>query len=657
MAGSARTHRSLAWWLAPLAALALAATASGQSFEVRPVPLADGGAAVYHTADVGLDESVLLERSVAGGPFESVTPEPVRLPADEASAAAAFGDDLDPILEQTGHASAFVALIALASDPVEAASQSAVSSGAARALARVIVDAAAPAGQQATYRVTILDGRGDPTARQSEATVTLTPSLPPPPGGLSASHEGLRVMAAWIAARDERVVGYRVFDGETELTSRLILHNTARSPDSVFTSFRVPAPGPVRLTVRSVDIVGQLGPPSGELSYTITDNVAPRFVDGVAAFASPDGAIDVTWPLSPEPDLAGYHVYRASGTGDDDEPVRLTDTLLPAATTAYRDEVVAGRGARSWFYRVQAVDAAGNASPLSNAAMAQVEDRVAPLAPSALAAQFDGRGVALTWEAEVSDDLATFVVERRQLTAGAAPTRSPVTVDTLRTTSVRDLGPADLGFQEGEIYRYYVAAQDSARNTSRADSVEIRIPNVTPPEPPGSVAAVSHQGHRVRVTWAGSASTDVVGYRISRDGGTPADVAGTEYRDSDVVPGTRYAYSVVSVDAAGNESTPSRAEVVFRDATPPPGVRNARARLGEGGVTVTWEPSPAPDVTTYRVERAAIVTGTYEPLATVEGTTWTHASGTQGAWYRVVAVDTSGLEAAPSEPARALDLR
>ncbi len=76
--------------------------------------------------------------------------------------------------------------------------------------------------------------------------------------------------------------------------------------------------------------------------------------------------IELSWEISPETDLAGYHVYRSEGSGARGE--RLTQELL--LTPTFRDmSAVPGR---RYTYRVSAVDRAGNESPLSAVVTAEV---------------------------------------------------------------------------------------------------------------------------------------------------------------------------------------------------------------------------------------------------------------------------------------------
>jgi hypothetical protein len=78
--------------------------------------------------------------------------------------------------------------------------------------------------------------------------------------------------------------------------------------------------------------------------------------------------VDLSWSVSPETDLAGYHVYRSEQAGVPGTPLD-TELLL---TPAFRDmNVVSGH---RYFYSVTAVDRSGNESQPSSAVAVSVPD-------------------------------------------------------------------------------------------------------------------------------------------------------------------------------------------------------------------------------------------------------------------------------------------
>jgi len=88
---------------------------------------------------------------------------------------------------------------------------------------------------------------------------------------------------------------------------------------------------------------------------------APQNLEIALTPATPDSpaSIELAWGISPEADLAGYEVYRSER--QDEMGQRLNEELLPAPT--FRDMNVTPGG--EYFYRVRAVDRAGNESPSS----------------------------------------------------------------------------------------------------------------------------------------------------------------------------------------------------------------------------------------------------------------------------------------------------
>ena len=77
-------------------------------------------------------------------------------------------------------------------------------------------------------------------------------------------------------------------------------------------------------------------------------------------------AVDLSWSINLETDLAGYHVYRTEKLGDRGELVQADLLLSPA----YRDTAV--QAGHKYWYSVTAVDRAGNESALSEQILADL---------------------------------------------------------------------------------------------------------------------------------------------------------------------------------------------------------------------------------------------------------------------------------------------
>jgi predicted phage tail protein len=131
---------------------------------------------------------------------------------------------------------------------------------------------------------------------------------------------------------------------------------------------------PYQYTVRSV---AQFGADFVESADSAPAIVTPRDIFPPAAPTSLEIGIvpatqqtsthvELSWAISPEADLAGYSVYRSDAADTPGE--RVSTEILPSPT--FRDiSVLPGR---RYYYRVSAVDRAGNESPKSSAVQADV---------------------------------------------------------------------------------------------------------------------------------------------------------------------------------------------------------------------------------------------------------------------------------------------
>jgi len=101
------------------------------------------------------------------------------------------------------------------------------------------------------------------------------------------------------------------------------------------------------------DVFPPAAPSNLEITIISATNQAPAY-------------IELSWGISPEGDLAGYSVYRSEA--EDSPGDRVSTEILPSPT--FRDiSVMPGR---RYYYRVSALDRAGNESPKSSAVVAEV---------------------------------------------------------------------------------------------------------------------------------------------------------------------------------------------------------------------------------------------------------------------------------------------
>lgn len=100
---------------------------------------------------------------------------------------------------------------------------------------------------------------------------------------------------------------------------------------------------------------------SNSISVSPIDTFAPSAPASITVAAAP-GRLSVFFPANPEPDIAGYNIYRST---DPDLPKDRWDKLNAEllTRTTFQDEKV--ESGRRYYYYLTAVDQAGNVSPLS----------------------------------------------------------------------------------------------------------------------------------------------------------------------------------------------------------------------------------------------------------------------------------------------------
>jgi fibronectin type 3 domain-containing protein len=651
---------------------------------LRAVPQADGDVYLFQTKRLPSGYGFHVYRSYEGEETQ-LTDRPVR----GAGSATAFETALSPrrlqaLQDRLGAASPVEVYYQLRADRVASLRFAFTDTTLARQFGYLYVDDNAPAQGEVTYRIAFVDGNGEPIGETMTASATLPGERPAPPTDLQADHDAEDLTLSWsypttTIAIPDNVVAFRVYRRTPEGRERLapgeiLLRRVAKSTQN--TTVPVPDSGTYTFVATAIDITGQESPPSEPLQLTVEDETPPSPPSGVRVRTTDTAEATVTWSIAPEPDAAGYHVYRAGRMVE--EGARVTDQRLPLDRTSYTDSTLTGGG--KFVYRVTAVDSAGNESATSRGAQAFVNDRIPPAPPSSIAAEFDsttGR-VRLSWQHEpASDDFASYALMRTR--ANGEPLFSRLDSTDVSRRSFIDRGVAQRGLAEGARYRYGVAAADSAGNLSDTAFVALKVPNLTAPDAPTEVSARSPDGVDVLLRWSPSPAQDVTAYRIYRaegdtTGASPVpdpmqdsalvelSAPASSYADTSAAVAQTYTYRVAAVDSLGKEGVPSAPTAfTLRDQAPPRPVRNVRALTVDTvgtdttGVRILWGQVAANDLDGYRIYRASIPTGTYEPVERVgpETTAWTDPSGQVGTWYQVRAVDTSGNESRPSEPVQA----
>ncbi len=628
---------------------------------------------LYHTTRLPPGHGIHVYRQDGPGqPFRQLTTGPVRRVRSGGELQSQLGERFREVMDFFEAQTANELWLLLQSRLMETMVAVSLYPELAASMGMLYVDESAPIGEQVSYRIEFVDLPGQPYGETITRQKRLTPQLPDPPTGLRAENQGAVVTLHWTYPRvtfdtDDKVIRFFVYricpdTGIPELIDdEIVLRNNAFDEHFVF--FRSAWVNTTEsYFVTAADITGQQSDASEIVHHEVLDLPRPAFVHDLRAIVTRDNITGLSWAATSDPVAIGYHVYRTHDLSH--SFTRLTDEVLPIATTLFYDREVAE--GTTYFYQVTAVNAAGGESERGDLEMVHIRDITPPPPPENLTASFDmaANTVSLRWETrEIVPDLKTFVVLRRREEGRNIGGYSRVNFRDHTALSLLDEGETGTGFHEGGTYRYVVYAVDHAENYSDTASVMIDIPLYTPPMAPSELLAINNDGLRVSLNWQASHAQYLQGYVLYRadEGGDDLgeiarlDPATRRYRDEEVEPGRTYRYVVTAVDKAGNESDFSATDTIFfRDRTPPRRVQNVQAAEIDEGVVIQWERVPENHLAGYRVYRSTIATGIFEPVhdGLLSETRYVDTEGHAGLWYRVRAVNTSGNESRPDPAIR-----
>lgn len=385
-------------------------------------------------------------------------------------------------------------------------------------------------------------------------------------------------------------------------------------------------------------------------------DIPPGTPQGLDSSAG-DGQVVLSWTAVSDADLSHYVLYRtqtidASG-----------DSVLRAARTATTITDM-GMPLGTYYYRIAAVDSAGNHSALS----AQV-----PATLSVLLKGGDPTPARLTFTTAGSQTVSVTDSGNTALSVTPSLTGTDAAQFSVIPNTVTPVGPGmtrtfAINFSPSLAAGHNrVATLSLTHNaTNRVSPMTVALVGDVPPATPQNLSASVGQ-RQVTLTWTAGAETDLTHYVIYR-GSTvqaPGDSVGRvtwpsqTYTDTALV-GTVYYYHVAAVDSVSHHSEASnRVQVTLN--RPPVAVAQSVSTAEDTPVAITLAGTdPDGDVLTYAVTRSPAqgilspLSGsglTYTPNAQVNGQdtlTFTVNDGQATSPPAAVAIAVTAVNDAPT---------
>jgi len=500
------------------------------------------------------------------------------------------------------------------------------------------------------YRIHIVSRSGE-KLETFEKTISIAEKLPDTPIDLQSELQPSGIMLTWNypdwqPGTDDITVQFylfrRVNESQFQKVSNITLLRLNLS--LLFLDTDVMPGDSICYYLTAVDAAGLQSVPSAKTCIKFKDIIPPTPPEGLITRIQNE-SVALIWNMSPELDVSHYNVYRAPNMSAEQKKINVNP--IPVDNPYFVDENCAE--GNQYFYSVSAVDSFHNESKPCNRIDAWLTDQNPPAPPDSLSANVENRIVTLKWSSPSDKDLNGFYVLRGFNSDNLyQQTEYPQSEN-----YYVDSGAKNTGLQPGKKYYYAIESADSVLNRSKQVGIWITIPDDQPPNNPGDVRVSNIHGHYMSIEWDPSPSLDVELYRIARYSNKDSAFFTVLLpntlllKDTSVVKGLAYQYTVTALDSAGNQSQAVQSAVtLMKDFTPPHSPRFVQAILSEDGVHLRWERCTASDLLGYHVYCSSIETGVFNKInnQVISGLSFTDKNGTSGKYYKIRSVDTSGNE-------------
>lgn len=241
-----------------------------------------------------------------------------------------------------------------------------------------------PQGARHLYAVRVIDATGARADLSSFAIIHPLAEVAAAATELRAAQEEKQIILTWKApernvtgAGPVNLAGYNIYRRLAGTTGPLLRLNDQPLAEARFVDRGFDFGASYEYAVRAISRAG------GQENQAANDPARPTVVESdesqlllhaakdtfapaapsLVTVASINRVVSLFWPLNTEPDIAGYHIYRAEEEKGKPSAWRRINSQLHQ-TGSWRDErVVVGR---TYFYQVTAVDRFGNESQRSD---------------------------------------------------------------------------------------------------------------------------------------------------------------------------------------------------------------------------------------------------------------------------------------------------
>nr|WP_179382169.1 PA14 domain-containing protein [Streptomyces sp. SA15] len=422
------------------------------------------------------------------------------------------------------------------------------------------VNVTIPSGKH-TLRVDFVNWTGTANVKFAytpRTSATVDTVKPLTPTGTSVSYDTTtgKAKLTWAKNKEMDLAGYRVYRRlkGTSYGSTPLATTTSTS----YTDSTLPVTGAsYYYEVRAHDKAGNESAGTADQLVTTVDRVAPGVPAGLKVTDDSEaGGLTIGW--SGVEGATSYRVYRAASADGTYTGIGSTDQL------SYKDASAAVR--TTYYYRVSALDAAGNESARSAAVSGLRADDTPPPAVTGVTVTPTEYGFELDWDANPAPDLFRYLVYAGEVLRDGEDSVCSAHQEVWLAPDVTSYTYTTLpdGVERCFLVDPYDTSWNSPYEWSKSGEIvsvtELDMtPSVpTPEDSPVRLTAIPNQGN-VDLSWYDVA--DATGYQVYRWNPDTkayeklaATTTATSYVDTAAAKGTTHFYWVTALYADGTES-------------------------------------------------------------------------------------------------------
>jgi fibronectin type 3 domain-containing protein len=325
-------------------------------------------------------------------------------------------------------------------------------------------------GTRYYFRVTAVDNAQNESGYSNEVNAKPGDYVPPsaPQTLVATDSSSGTITVKWRKNTDADFLRYRIYLGALPGPTSKIDSTTAGVSDTSKTFSGLVNGTRYYLRITAVDSAGNESAYSNEVSaMPSAGNAAPSAPISLVVTDSSSWTITIKWRKNNEADFLRYRVYRSIAPS----PATKVDSTTAGVSDTSKTFTGLSNGIR-YYFRISAVDSAGNESGYSNEVNAAPADRVAPGAPQNLVVtDSTSTKIGIKWRKQSDADFLRYRIYRG--TSSSTTTR----VDSTTGGATADTSKTFTGLTNGTRYYLRVTAVDSSGNESAYSNEVNGAPN------------------------------------------------------------------------------------------------------------------------------------------------------------------------------------